>query len=77
MGEGGDKNFPPYVAVVQARGKLIRYLDTRIGEEFYDLARDPDELTNRIADPAEKDRIQVLRAALKDELARTEAPFPP
>jgi arylsulfatase A-like enzyme len=73
--KGGDKNFPAYVAVVQDGFKFIHYLLREHGEELYDLGADPDELRNLIADPAQSERINKLRAALVAECKRTEAPF--
>ncbi len=73
--KGGDKNFPPYVAIIQSGFKLIHYLETVHGEELYDLKRDPDELHNLITEAAQKPRIETLRAAMQAELLRTEAPF--
>jgi hypothetical protein len=46
-----------------------------VGDELYDLKRDPDELTNRIAAPEAKERLAKLRVALKTELERTQAGF--
>lgn len=66
---------PWYVAVVQDRWKLIHYLRAGVGDELYDLQRDPDELENRIADPRERARLERLRAALAAELERTGAGF--
>ena len=44
---------------------LARYLDpSRPAEELYDLAEDPDEMRNRIDDPAYRDELRRLREAL-------------
>jgi arylsulfatase A-like enzyme len=72
---GGDKNFPPYVAVVQDEFKLVHYLRKEHGEELYDLRNDQDELQNLIKKTEHAELIQKLRGVLKSELQRTEAPF--
>lgn len=72
---GGDKNFPPYVAVVQDGFKLVHYLLQEHGEELYDLRNDRDELQNLIQKTEHSELIQKLRDVLKSELKRTEAPF--
>lgn len=41
-----------------------RAFEPRAYEEFYDLAADPDETDNRIADPAQRRRIAAMRRAL-------------
>jgi len=73
--QGGDKNFPAYVAIVCDGFKFIHYLQRQHGEELYDLAADAAELKNLISDPAHSARIETLRAALIAECKRTEAPF--
>ena len=72
---GGDKNFPPYVAVVQDGFKLVHYLLREHGEELYDLRNDREELQNLIQKTEHAKLIQKLRDVLKSELKRTEAPF--
>lgn len=69
------QGVPLYTAIVQDKFKLIHYLDGKSGEELYDLALDPEELNNLIKDDAQKERIGKMRAALKADLARTEAGF--
>jgi len=73
--QGGDKNFPAYVAILQEGFKFIRYLRREHGEELYDLGADAAELNNLIRDPAQSARIEKLRAALIAECKRTDAPF--
>jgi arylsulfatase A-like enzyme len=73
--QGGDKNFPAYVAVVQDGFKFIHYLRPEHGEELYDLGADPEELKNLIGAPTQSVRIAKLRATLIAECKRTEAPF--
>jgi arylsulfatase A-like enzyme len=68
-------NFPPYVALVHEGFKLVRYLAPGIGDELYDLRRDPEELDNLAAAPAHAARRTALHAALAAELHRTAAPF--
>lgn len=71
----GNKEYPPYVAVVQDGYKLVRYLAAEHGEELYDLRKDPDELINLVRDAGQAERLAGLRVALRAELERTEAPF--
>ncbi|WP_435018197.1 sulfatase family protein [Tundrisphaera sp. TA3] len=66
-----DKVFPRvegmgYRAVRTGRWKYIRYRDLRGMDELYDLAADPYEMTNLIADPAH----QGTRAELEREMGR-------
>ena len=68
-------DVPWYVAVVQNGWKLIHYLKPGVGDELYDLANDPEELSNRIGLPGSAARVAPLRAAVKAELERTEAGF--
>jgi arylsulfatase A-like enzyme len=53
-------------------GKLTpaqrRAFEERPYEEFYDLHSDPDELDNRIADPAHGARVQAMRRALDAQM---------
>lgn len=69
------RGLPWYVSLTHGQSKYIRYLVDGEGEEFYDLADDPDELRNRITDPKYAESIGRFRAALVDELRRTGAPF--
>lgn len=66
---------PWYVAIVEDRWKYIHYLNRGIGDELYDLRRDPEELANAIAAPAHAARLVQLRAALAADLQRTDAGF--
>lgn len=66
---------PWYAAVVLDRFKFVHYLQPRNGEELYDLRNDPEELDNLIRDPSAQHRVIALRAALRSELARTDAGF--
>jgi arylsulfatase A-like enzyme len=56
----------PHYGVRNARYKLARFYGGVDAWEFYDLEADPQEMRNRIADPAYRDQI----AAMKAELAR-------
>jgi len=53
-------------------GKLTpvqeRFFQPRPFEEFYDLAADPDEIDNRVADPAQAARIARMRTALDQHM---------
>jgi hypothetical protein len=53
----------------------VHYLLKEHGEELYDLRNDRDELQNLIGKSEHAGRLQNLRAVLKAELKRTEAPF--
>ena len=64
-------NVPWYSVVVQGGWKLIHYWKPGVGDELYDLRRDPEELQNRVGDSAERSRLKTLRGALKAELERT------
>ncbi len=61
----GDHNTRAHLGLRTATEKLIHYWK-KDAWEYYDLATDPNELRNRIGDPAAQPRI----AALKSELAR-------
>jgi arylsulfatase A-like enzyme len=61
--ERGEFGVPPHEGVVTKRYKLIRFPLSREWE-FYDLAADPREMTNRYADPACDDAVQALTALL-------------
>ncbi len=59
---------------VAARLKLADY---RVLEEFYDVAKDPDNLQNLIEDPASQKEMNRLRAALGDWMKTTRDPLFP
>ncbi|MCE9612282.1 MAG: sulfatase [Chthoniobacter sp.] len=63
-----DHRVQPHYGVRTAKEKLI-YFNKINAWEFYDLAKDPDELHNLIEDPAAAPRIE----AMKKELARVKA----
>ncbi len=44
------------------------YWQPKPAEEFYDLAADPHELNNLVADPAHSERLQEMRAKLREEM---------
>ena len=55
----------PAVRAVRTRDwKLITYPGSRFGDELYNIAADPSEAKNLIADPAQSARQQELRAEL-------------
>ena len=63
-----DEGRPPFAAVRSRTDIYIEYLN---GErEYYDLATDPDQLTNRITDPAVQARVTALTARLADYRTR-------
>jgi arylsulfatase A-like enzyme len=68
-------NVPWYVAVREDHWKLIRYLESGVGEELYDLKNDPEELANVVAKTENKEVLARLRTLLKEELRRTDAGF--
>ena len=68
-------DVPWYVVVREDRWKLIHYLQSGVGEELYDLQNDPEELTNVVSKPENKDNLTRLRELLKAELKRTDAGF--
>ena len=69
------QNVPWYNAVVQDGWKYIRYLRPGEIEELYDLRKDPEELTNLVANPEQQERLVKLRAVLLAELHRTDATY--
>jgi arylsulfatase A-like enzyme len=68
------QKVPWYTAVVLDGWKYIRYLQPGVPEELYDLASDPEELTNRSREPSQAGRLARLRGVLAAELRRTAAP---
>jgi N-sulfoglucosamine sulfohydrolase len=52
----------------------VALFEHRVLEEFYDFEKDPHALKNLIADPAYRDAIRRLRAALENRMARTGDP---
>lgn len=68
-------NVPWYVAVRQGKLKYVRTLKAGETEELYDLATDPEELTNLIASDKHQTQLAELRRILLAELKRTEAGF--
>lgn len=73
---GGSRNgIPWYVMVRQGRYKYIRSLVENELDEFYDLEKDPDELTNLAQNPEFAVKITAYREAMTGELKRTGAGF--
>jgi arylsulfatase A-like enzyme len=66
---------PWYTAIMRDGWKLIVYLKPGVGDELYDLRKDPEELRNVINEAGNVQRVSKLREMLKAELARTEAGF--
>ena len=69
-------NVPWYTAVLRDNWKLIHYLQPGVGDELYDLSKDPEELENLIHSQNAGARLAVLRKALAEELDRTKAGLP-
>ncbi|HEY2573771.1 MAG TPA: sulfatase [Verrucomicrobiaceae bacterium] len=75
-----DKVFPRidrmgYQTVRNARWKWIHYVDLTGMDELYDLANDPFEMQNRIADPAATGNLQSLQKRLTILLQESQAPL--
>lgn len=70
---------PTIFAIERDRIKYIQYYGVWDREELYDLTKDPDEMVNRIDDPAYLDQKIELRKALFEQLAnnagRHDIPF--
>jgi arylsulfatase A-like enzyme len=76
--DGGDlthAGVPFFAAVRDAQLKYIRYFTSDEPEELYDLASDPDELRNRIADPSMAGELRRLRGAWLDEMRYASVDF--
>jgi len=74
-GKAEHSGVPWYFAVRDGRYKYIHYLKKGEIEEVYDLAADPEELTNLAVKPENAELVKRLSKALDDELHRTESPF--
>jgi len=69
--------FKRMVELAKDDAKLAQRIDLlkhRVVEEFYDVQSDPNCLVNRIDDPAYKEDIAHLQAALEQEMRRTQDP---
>ena len=65
--EAGGHGVPVHYGITDGRHKLIRFPDEKLDTwEFFDLKKDPREMTSRYADPKQAKTI----AALKQELIR-------
>jgi arylsulfatase A-like enzyme len=69
------EKVPWYTAVIREHFKLVHYYNKKVGDELYDLAKDPEELDNRIKDEGMKGKVQELRKAMGEELERIGAGF--
>jgi arylsulfatase A-like enzyme len=74
-GPAEHNKVPWFVAVRHGRYKYIRYLTPGVGEELYDLQKDPEELTNVVKHPDHQVALPPLRKTLTDELKRSDAGF--
>ncbi|QDU31536.1 Arylsulfatase [Anatilimnocola aggregata] len=78
LSTGGDathSNVPWYVALRSGKLKYVRTLKAGETEELYDLATDPEELTNVIGSDKYQTQLSELRTLMTAELKRTEAGF--
>lgn len=80
--ENHDVPYCFYTAMARSRtGKLVLYLDRDESREpvyeYYDLAADPHELENVVADPAHAEAVHAHRAALCRWLTATRRWIPP
>jgi len=66
---------PFYAAIRQHDLKYVRYLVSGVGEELYDLASDPDEMTNLVGEQPYESALRRMRAQWFDELKRARAPY--
>ena len=64
-------NIPTWHAVRTDRFKYVHYDDVANADELYDLAKDPHEMKNVIADPAHAEQLAALKAELQRLLAKT------
>jgi uncharacterized sulfatase len=69
----GFGGFQPLRAVCDGRHKLV--VNLLSSDELYDLVADPDELTNRLLDPAYRSIRDRLHDRLLDWMNRTRDPF--
>lgn len=66
--EGGEHATAAWYGVVTATEKLVNYY--KRGEwEYFDTAKDPEELHNRYADPAAAGRVEALKKVLAERKA--------
>jgi len=73
--EAVHAGVPYYAALRHREMKYIRYLAGNEPEELYDLAADPDELTNLAGDAHHQKVLELYRDQLWQELQRTDAAF--
>ena len=64
---------PWWISLLDGRHKYIRTLVKGEVEELYDLDNDPQELVNLAMNPAYREKLERLRAAMIAELRRTDA----
>jgi arylsulfatase A-like enzyme len=69
------EKVPWYTAVIQGHFKLVHYYNKKVGDELYDLEKDPEELKNAIGEEAMKGKVKELKKAMGQELKRIEAGF--
>ncbi len=69
-GWGKVLDGPIELAWVEARFKYVRYRRIELDERLFDLEVDPDELHDLSRDPSHAARIEAMRGALREDLAR-------
>lgn len=69
------RTIPWWLAVVEGRYKYVRTLVPNEIEEVYDLETDPDEQNNLALDISYRETLLRLRAALIEELEKSDAHF--
>ena len=74
-GNAEHSNVPWWLAVRDGKYKYIRNLKAGEIEELYDLATDPEELTNLALRAEHRSTLDRLRQTLLAELKRTDASF--
>ena len=74
--ENGFPATPTLVAVRTADAKLVKYPGHEQWTELFDLARDPYETKNLVADPAHKDLLARMQAEFDQQVKLTQYRIP-
>jgi len=67
--EKSSRSFPSWQMIREGNWKYIHYPNLQGADELYDLASDPAEMRNRIADPGAGPRIQKLKRQIDAEFS--------